>query len=124
MINSSEKAAEDSRWNLYLAENEKSALIKLKFFLSELLHDGSADIIIYGSKARGDYDEDSDVDLAIITDTITKSVKDSIVKAVTEIETEYVTVISPLLLTRVQFEELKEKERRIALDIESDGIRI
>jgi len=123
-MNSSEKAAEDPKWNLYLAENEKSALVKLKCILEDMLQDSSANIILYGSKARGDYDEDSDVDLAIIIDTITKSIKDNIVKAVIEIETEYLTVISPLLLTRVQFEELKRKERRIALDIESDGIRI
>lgn len=124
MIKRAEEGKERSKWDLYLTENEKLALVKLKLILGELFHDTSMEVILYGSKARGDYDNDSDVDMAVITGEITRSVKRSVMEKIAEIETEYLTIISPLLLTREQFEDLKKRERRIALDIEREGLRI
>ena len=110
MIKRAEEGKERSKWDLYLTENEKLALVKLKLILGELFHDTSMEVILYGSKARGDYDNDSDVDMAVITGEITRSVKRSVMEKIAEIEAEYLTIISPLILTREQFEDF-EKER-------------
>jgi predicted nucleotidyltransferase len=48
----------------YLTFTEKKALSELKEKIKEKYPD--AEIILYGSKARGDYDEYSDIDLMII----------------------------------------------------------
>jgi hypothetical protein len=41
---------------------------------------------------------------------------------VVEIELKYLTPMSTLVLAQEQFERLRERERRIALDIEREGI--
>ncbi len=48
----------------YLSPMEKKALSELKEKIKEKYQD--AEIILYGSKARGDYNEYSDIDLMII----------------------------------------------------------
>lgn len=49
---------------LHLKENDKKALNELKAKIYERFPD--SEIILYGSKARGDSDEESDIDLLIL----------------------------------------------------------
>jgi len=107
----------------YLEENEKLALNELKFRLEGLLG-YKPTIILYGSKARGDFDTDSDIDVAIIVEGLTKDIKEEILDIVVEIETKYLTPLSTLILSKDEFERLKIRERRIAIDIENEGIVI
>jgi len=108
----------------YLEENEKVALTELKVRVKELLSFKLLAIILYGSKARGDYDINSDIDIAIIVEGLTKELKSQILDIVTAIELEYLTPLSTLILSKEEFELLKSRERRIALDIEREGIEI
>ena len=48
----------------YLTDNERVALTELKKKIAEKYP--TAQIILYGSKARGDYDENSDIDILIV----------------------------------------------------------
>jgi predicted nucleotidyltransferase len=79
-------------------------------------------IILYGSSARGDYEKDSDIDIAIIVRELTREKKNQIFERVADIELKYLTPLSTLLFSEEDFELLKKRERRIALDIEREGI--
>jgi predicted nucleotidyltransferase len=81
-------------------------------------------LYLFGSKARGDYDPESDVDLAIIIDDLDIPMKRRIIDIVVEVETLYLVVISSLVLSWTEFSHLLERERRLALDIEKEGIPI
>lgn len=48
----------------YLNDNERKALSELKEKITEKYP--GAELILYGSKARGDYREDSDIDLLVV----------------------------------------------------------
>ena len=50
----------------YLTDNERVALTELKEKITEKYPGPGAEIILYGSKARGDYDENSDIDILIV----------------------------------------------------------
>ena len=79
-------------------------------------------LVLYGSRARGDYERESDLDVAIIVRGLTRELKKRILDAVADIEVKYLTPLSTLILSEEEFEFLKKRERRIALDIEREGI--
>lgn len=89
----------------------------LKGFLGERVK-----LILYGSRARGDYDNESDTDIGIIVRGLTREEKNQILDMVADLELKYLTPLSTLVLSEDAFESLKKRERRIALDIEKEGI--
>jgi predicted nucleotidyltransferase len=101
---------------------ENKELRDLKESLQGLLGDRLLRMALFGSRARGDSDEDSDYDIAVIVRGLTRELKHQILDKVAEIELEYLTPLSALVLSEVEFNRLKAKERRIALDIEREGI--
>jgi len=101
---------------------EKDILIELKDCLERLLGTGRTRLILYGSKARGDYDSKSDIDIAIIVRGLTRELKNRILDAIADLEVKYLMPISALVISEEDFEFLKKRERRIALDIEREGI--
>lgn len=107
-----------------LTTEEKKILIELKDNLRKTLAGKLAAFKLYGSKARGDYDYKSDIDVAIIVDGLTREMKNQIYDMVADIELKYLTPLSTLVVSKENFELLKKRERRIALDIEREGISL
>jgi len=106
------------------SDEEKGALKELKETLNLLLGDMIVKFVIYGSRARGDYDSESDIDIAIVVRNLTGELKNKILERVAEIEFKYIVPMSTFVVSEEDFNNLKERERRIAIDIERDGIPI
>jgi len=104
--------------------NENAVLKELKELLNDFLGESLMKIVLFGSRARGDYDNESDIDVAIIVRDLTRNLKNQILENVAEIELKHFVPISALLLSEDEFENLKRLERRIALDIEREGHHI
>jgi predicted nucleotidyltransferase len=103
---------------------EEKILIELKNNLKEFLGDNMIGLTLYGSRARGDYDDESDIDIAIIVRGLTRELKNQILDMVADIEIKYLMPLSTLVISEEDFEFLKKRERRIALDIEREGIQL
>ncbi len=103
---------------------EYRQLIELKGSLQALLGDRLLKIVLFGSRARGDHSVESDYDIAIIVRGLTRELKHRILDEVAEIEFEYLTPLSAFILSEDEFNRLRVKERRIALDIEREGISL
>lgn len=91
----------------YLNDNERKALSELKEKINEKY--SGTKLILYGSKARGDYNEDSDIDLLIVIKdnyniskdisfnelekiyflAVDKKIKDEILSIIVDIELKY-----------------------------------
>jgi len=97
-------------------------LIELKKSIQEIAGDRMIKMVLYGSRARGDYNEESDTDIAIIIRGLSRELKDRILSRVAEIEFEYLRSLSTLVISEEDFHLLRNRERRIALDIEREGI--
>lgn len=89
----------------------------LKFYAGDRIR-----LILFGSRAKGDYDSESDMDIAIIVRGLTREIKNEILGMVADIELKYLTPLSTLVISEDDFISLKKRERRIALDIEKEGI--
>lgn len=106
----------------YLTAGEKEAVAELKEALQDMLGDRLVGLYLFGSKARGDYGAGSDIDIAVIVRGLTRDLKNAVFDKAADIELERDVSLSTLVLSEEQFEFLKRRERRIALDIEREGV--
>ncbi len=97
-------------------------LVDLKKSVQEIAGDRLIKIVLYGSRARGDYGKDSDTDIAIVVRGLSREMKHRMLSRVADIEFEYRRSLSTLILSEDDFLLLKKLERRIAADIEREGI--
>ena len=106
----------------HLNDQEKRTLAELKSALYVLLGDRLARLALFGSKARGDESEESDLDVAIVVKGLNRELKRKILNIVTDIESRNLTVLSTFIISSEEFDHLRKRERRIALDIEKEGV--
>lgn len=99
-----------------------AALQALKNRLTAELGDSLERLVLYGSRARGDHEPDSDIDLAVVVRGMDRHRKNELLDLVADIELEYLVPLSTLVISSKDFAELKKHERRIALDIEAEGV--
>ena len=105
-------------------DEARAALSSLKERVTTLLGITLLKLVLYGSRARGDADPDSDVDVAIVVRNLDVETKDRILSIVTDVELEHLVPLSTLILSEEEYRRLLEGERRIALDIEREGINL
>ena len=103
-------------------DSRPTILRELKRSLESFLGDQLVSIVLFGSMVRGDYNDESDIDVAVIVHGLTRKLKGQILDEVAELELEHHRPLSVLVLSEEEFNHLKKRERRIALDIEREGI--
>ena len=81
-------------------------------------------VVLYGSYARGDYDNESDIDVAAIVDIDRSDLNrylDEIVRFSSDIDLEYGIMLSPSILSLADFEKYKADLPYYA-NIEAEGV--
>jgi predicted nucleotidyltransferase len=104
-----------------LTEKEKQAVKELVDELKKLYGDNLSRVILYGSKARGDATEDSDIDIMIVLKDVKDKSKEleKLIKLTTEIDFRYETLISVTLQSE---EEYLKKRSPLLLNVRKEGI--
>ncbi len=109
--------------NLKLKENEINALNELKERLLQSFPD--AEIILYGSKARGDYEEFSDIDvLVLLKREINNSLEEKIFSLAFKIELKYDVVIGIIVYSKNFWNSDLGKAMPLHWNIDKEGIPI
>jgi len=80
--------------------------------------------ILFGSCARGEGRADSDLDLLVVVNTGDLAVRRMIFDLAYEEFLQTDVLVSPLVLSREAFAALKRTGRRLARDIERDGVPV
>jgi predicted nucleotidyltransferase len=81
-------------------------------------------LILFGSRARGDADPDSDMDILVIVDSITEKIRDQISDSAWEIGYERGIVIIPVVFSRDEWENSPHRLSLLATTVKSEGIPI
>jgi predicted nucleotidyltransferase len=85
-------------------------------------------IVLFGSRARGDVTEESDIDVLVLlrcpVADETRATRDvwEIVEEVLRVVPGVYVPLAPIVLAEERFVELKRLERSFALDVEAEGI--
>jgi predicted nucleotidyltransferase len=103
-------------------DSRPAILGELKKSLVSFLGDQLVSMVLFGSMARGDYHDASDMDVAVIVRGLTRRLKGQILDEVAKLELDLHMPLSVLVFSEEEFNHLKKRERRIALDIEGEGI--
>ena len=82
------------------------------------------DFKVYGSKARGDEDEFSDLDVFIEVASLDQQTNDLISDIAWEVGLENSIVISPLVFTEDEIENSPLRVSPILINIKEEGIRL
>ena len=94
--------------------------------LDERFGDRVLDVRVFGSSARGDADEDSDVDVAVVIQGLTEPERTEAVDfayRAWKLDPSP-RILSPLVWSEVELADRVRAERRIALDILEEGVRV
>ncbi|OHB38379.1 MAG: hypothetical protein A2Y09_09610 [Planctomycetes bacterium GWA2_39_15] len=94
----------------------------LKERLSEVVN--LIDFRVFGSRARGDADDLSDMDVFLEVESLDKELKEKISDIVWEVGFENFVVISPLIFTKDEIENSPIRSSPIVKNISKEGIKI
>lgn len=79
---------------------------------------------LFGSKARGTPNIESDLDVLVLIKDLNWREKEWVIDQATDLMIDTMVYISPLALTPEEYQELLGKERRLAMDIEKEGLTL
>lgn len=108
----------------HLTETELAALEEFKELLKKKLREEVLDIKLFGSKARGDYNKESDIDILIILKQINEKKKDKVFGIVTEILHKYNFYLSVHIYSLKEFKRLNSVPTVFMQFIQQEAIAI
>ena len=80
------------------------------------------EIYLYGSRARGDEEPDSDYDVLVVVEQKTPELEDQIMEAAVEVLDDHDAFVSPMIATSEKFDYFKEVG--LYREVLREGIRL
>jgi predicted nucleotidyltransferase len=101
----------------------QNILEEVKEALQKLYKDNLVEIILYGSYARNEYNENSDVDLLVVLKKLDSACKeiDNIVDAIYDINLKYNTLISVVPISNDDYRSINSP---LLLNVRKEGVLI
>ncbi len=84
--------------------------------------DAVLDIRLFGSFARGGADEASDVDVAVVLESVDWETRRDVIDLATDTGLPHQLLLSPTVFDRETWETWRRQERALVLDIEREGV--
>lgn len=105
----------------HLTKNERAALDR---FVAQL-HDKYADqivrVVLFGSKARGDFDAESDLDVFVLVKSDDWRLQDRIATLTSPISLEYNTLLSPKVIGPSLYRRMRQSRSFFLQNVSKEG---
>lgn len=108
----------------YLSEQEKAALAEFIGQMQERYPNEIVQVILFGSKTRGDFDEESDLDLLIVVKSDDWRLHRQIGHLAIEPMLKYDAVISTLTINQERYRKLKKHSTSLYQNLQAEGINL
>ena len=107
-----------------LSEREKIALKRFRVALEEVFTNNLIEIKLFGSKARGEGRNDSDLDMLVVISSDDWRICDVVYGIATDILLEYEVCISPKTLRQEEYIHLNNIGSTFIKNVVRDGIQV
>lgn len=107
-----------------LNETEEKAVREFCHKLKKLSGVNIKQILLFGSKARGDFNKESDLDVFVLVDSVDSSFRRKTASIVNQILLDFGILISPRLIPEIRYAYQKRLETGFIKNVERDGIQI
>jgi predicted nucleotidyltransferase len=104
-----------------LPDNERAAIDDLRCWIAERFGPRVRQLVLFGSRARGDGHGESDVDILVVVDDLSSAERRDIGALGGDLLTRHDVHVAPYAVSTAHWEELGRRERRIAADIAREG---
>ncbi len=108
----------------YLNTSEKEGLNTFVENVKQLLGSSLLEIRIFGSKVRGDFDAESDIDILLIINSDDWHIREEISKITADVNLEYRCNISSIIYTRQEHEKNKYFRTLFVQEVEKEGVSL
>jgi uncharacterized protein len=108
----------------HLLSNEKKAIVACTSSLVALLLDNLVTLWLFGSKARGDFDSDSDIDLLVIVHHLDPETRWSIRAVAADCSLYYDVLFNTHIVEKHRWQKIVQQQDTLWREIEQDGIAL
>lgn len=108
--------------NHNLTEDHKTAILRYIEILKTKYKDKISQVVLFGSFAKGEYDEESDIDILVVLKNGDNKLRDEISMAAFEIILSYNIILSPIVIDKKTFVWHKKFKDPLYNSIKRDGI--
>jgi uncharacterized protein len=105
-----------------LGATERRALADFTSFLRRRFGARVRDLRLFGSRARGEGHEDSDLDVLSVIDDLDRRERREVWEFTGDIMTEHDVIVGGLTVSTADWLDLRARERRIVTEIDRDGV--
>lgn len=108
----------------HLSLNEKDAITAFANYLLEEMAGNLAHIYLFGSKARGNFQPDSDIDLLIIVHQLSPDVRWLIRATAADYSLQYDVLLNTHILDQKRWQAIVQYEDTLWREVKRDGVPI
>ncbi|MEW6096743.1 MAG: nucleotidyltransferase domain-containing protein [bacterium] len=107
-----------------LNKNEISAVEEFKNILLKTFSDNIEMIKLYGSKGRGNYHTESDIDIFVLVNKGDWRLRDKMVDISSDLLLKYEVLLSPSVVNKQEYENMKRLGITYIKNVEKEGIDV
>lgn len=106
----------------HLQLNEKEAIESVAELLFQTLKDNLAEVYLFGSKARGDFHDDSDIDLLVIVERLNHESRWEIRATAADCSLKFDVLFNTHILDKERWDQLAKTQDTLWREVQRDGI--
>ena len=106
----------------HLTDKEKVAVQRFETVVRDMLSHNLILLEVFGSKARGDYKSESDIDVFVLVKKFSPDVMEKIAAISSEISIEQGILISAVVLSESEYNNNRDANTLFVQEIDKDGI--
>jgi predicted nucleotidyltransferase len=106
----------------HLTPNDRAAITKYIESIRGQFPDRILAVALFGSKARGDADDESDIDLLVLVDAESNEFRSELWHIASDVSLDYYVVISPRVFSQDRWDEIRRIRMPLYREIKADGV--